>query len=260
MLLEKKTAIIYGAGGAIGSAVAAAFAREGAILYLTGRNLGPVEAAADRVRAAGHGPEVHVARVDAMVEDEIEAHADSVDPGIDISFNAVGLDHFQGIPFVDLDRDRFAEPLTARLVTHFLTARAAARRMATRGGGVILMLTATPAKMALPYSASFGVACAAVEALARSLAAEVGPHGVRVVCLRSAGSPDSPGVGLAFEARARALGITAEEVRQSIEDEIPLRRMPRLADVADAAVIMAADHSRALTATVLNVTGGATPD
>ncbi|HEX5997596.1 MAG TPA: SDR family oxidoreductase, partial [Jiangellales bacterium] len=137
--------------------------------------------------------------------------------------------------------------------------RAAARRMSEQGSGVIMMITATPARMAIPLMASFAPACAAMEALARTLAAEVGPRGVRVVCLRSAGSPESPGLQLAFEAQATSLGTTAAQIQQSIEDEIMLR-MPSLREVADMAAGMASDRASAMTATVVNLTAGSIAD
>jgi len=179
---------------------------------------------------------------------------------IDVSFNAVGHDHFQGIAIADLSPRQFVDPLTERMLGQFLTARAAARRMSDQGSGVIIMITATPARMAIPLMASFAPACAAMEALARTLAAEVGPRGVRVVCLRSAGSPESPGLQLAFEAQATTLGTTAAQIQQSIEDEIMLRRMPSLREVADMAAVMASDRASAMTATVVNLTAGSIAD
>jgi 3-oxoacyl-[acyl-carrier protein] reductase len=262
MVLEGKTAIVYGAGGAIGGAVSLAFAREGASLFLAGRRRAPLDATAARIRTAT-GSSPHVAEVDALDADAVDRHAAAVVEaagGIDVSFNAVGNDHYQGAALVDLAPERFRDPLADRLTAQFLTARAAARHMAVRGSGVILMITAIPARLAIPLSTSFGPACAAVEGLARSLAAELGPAGIRVVCLRSAGSPDSPGVRAAIEARAAGLGTTPAEVLKSMEDEVMLRRLPTLADVGDVAVMMASPRASALTATVVNLTCGVIAD
>src|SRR5258708_34904051 len=91
MLLKNKDAIIYGAGGAVGGAAARAFARDGAKVFLTGRNLGPVEKVAKEIIAAGGAAKA--AQVDALDEHAVENHASSVvkDAGsIDISFNAIG--------------------------------------------------------------------------------------------------------------------------------------------------------------------------
>jgi NAD(P)-dependent dehydrogenase (short-subunit alcohol dehydrogenase family) len=125
---------------------------------------------------------------------------------------------------------------------------------------VLLMITATPARTPEAYATSFGPACAAVEGLARSFAAELGPHGIRVVNLRSAGAGDSPGVVAAMQSHADARGISLDEQRATVESTLMMRRMPRLADLADAAAFYASDYARSLTATVANLTGGATVD
>src|SRR5260370_38025604 len=90
MLLKNKNAVIYGAGGAVGGAVARAFAREGAKVFLTGRNLGPVEKVAKEIIAAGGAAEA--AQVDALDEQAVENHASAVAKKagtVDISFNAI---------------------------------------------------------------------------------------------------------------------------------------------------------------------------
>jgi NADP-dependent 3-hydroxy acid dehydrogenase YdfG len=91
MLLKNKVAVIYGAGGAIGGAVARAFAREGAKLFLTGRRRAPVEAVAKDIVSAGGSAEA--AEVDALDEQAVDKHLQSaIDKAdrVDISFNAVG--------------------------------------------------------------------------------------------------------------------------------------------------------------------------
>jgi NAD(P)-dependent dehydrogenase (short-subunit alcohol dehydrogenase family) len=187
MLLENKNAVIYGAGGAIGGAVARAFAREEAKVFLTGRALAAVDAVAEEITAAGGVAET--AQVDALDEQAVEKHISAMAKkagGIDVSFNAIGIPQLgvQGIPLVELSPESFALPVTAYPRAHFLTARAAARRMVEKRSGVILTLTATPARLAAPLVGGMGAAWAAVEALSRGLAAELGPQGIRVVCLR----------------------------------------------------------------------------
>jgi NAD(P)-dependent dehydrogenase (short-subunit alcohol dehydrogenase family) len=136
MLLENKTAVIYAGGGAIGGAVARAFAREGARLFLTGRDRGKVDGVAKEIVAAGGVAET--AQVDAL-------DANAVD-----------------------------------------------RRMSDQGSGVIVTLTAVPGRMPARLIGGAAPAWAAVEAFSRSLALEVGPAGVRVVCLRSHAIPETP--------------------------------------------------------------------
>src|SRR5687768_17132857 len=109
MLLKNKNAVIYGAGGAIGSAVAGAFARDGARLFLAGRTLEKIDSVANEIRAAGGMAES--AQVDALNEQAVEKHLDTVvmkAGGIDISFNAVGFQDIQGIALTGLSPDAFA--------------------------------------------------------------------------------------------------------------------------------------------------------
>ena len=132
MILQDKVAVVYGAGGAIGGAVARAFADEGAEVFVTGRVRGPVEALAEEIVAAGGSAEA--AEVDALDEQAMDTHLQSVvdQAGrVDISFNAVGISDsgILGVPLAELDVDRFALPITAYTTSYFLTARLAARRM-----------------------------------------------------------------------------------------------------------------------------------
>jgi NAD(P)-dependent dehydrogenase (short-subunit alcohol dehydrogenase family) len=148
-LLDHKVAVIYGAGGAIGGAVARAFAAEGATVFLTGHNLAPVELVAKDILAAGGSADA--AAVDALDEAAIDGHLRSVVDAagrVDISFNAVGLPvtGILGVPLVDLDVERFIRPLTAYATSYFLTARLAARRMVPNGTGVIMTVSALHAR------------------------------------------------------------------------------------------------------------------
>jgi 3-oxoacyl-[acyl-carrier protein] reductase len=253
MLLQDKTAIIYGAGGAIGSAVARAFGAEGARVFLTGRNLAQVQAVAEEIAAAGGSAEA--AEVDALDEEAVDRHVDQVAEqagGIDVSFNAVGVHAVQGTPLTELALSDFAYPISTWPATQFLTARAAARHMVTKRKGVILTLTASPARLALPGAGGFGVACAAIEALTRTLAAELGPQGVRVVCLEPHRIADS---GASADPRS-----DGAEFRKALEDMTLLKRLPTLAEVANTAVFLASDHAGAMTGAVANLTGGMAVD
>src|SRR5260370_315845 len=151
MLLEKKNAVIYGAGGEIGSTVARAFAREGARVFLAGRTLAPIEALAEEITRAGGRAEA--AQVDALDQQVI-----------------------------------------------------------------------------------------------------------RVMCRRSAGSPDLPKLGEFFRQLAELAGVSREEFEANIVERTLLKRLPKAAEVANAAVLMASDYASAMTAEVANVTCGETVD
>lgn len=263
MLLANKNAVIYGAGGAIGAAVAHAFAREGANVFLTGRNLAALEVAAKEVTAAGGSAEA--AAVDALDEQAVERHADAVVAragSLDISFNAIGIpqEGIQGTPLVELSVAGFGLPVATYTTAHFLTARAAARRMLTQGSGVILTLTATPARLAAPLVGGMAAAWAGVEALTRVLSAELGPQGIRVVCLRPDAIPETATIEVVFGQHANALGIAAEQFQAMAEGLTHRRRLPTLAEVANAAAFVASDQASAMTGTVVNLSGGTLVD
>jgi NAD(P)-dependent dehydrogenase (short-subunit alcohol dehydrogenase family) len=257
MLLKHKNAVIYGAGGAIGGAVARAFATEGAKVFLAGRTPHPLLVLAKQITSAGGIAEV--AQVDALNEQEVEGHLDNVVRNvgkIDVSFNAIGLNDIQGAPLVEMEQEQFVLPIVTAVRTHFITAGAAARHMAKNGSGVILALTAQAGRQPSANVGGFGVACAAIEGLCRQLALELGPKGIRVVCLRSSGSPDAPGVDEVFHQHASNAGITREAFEARIADRTLLKRLPRLAEVANVAVLMASDRSSAITGAIANVTCG----
>lgn len=259
MLLSNKNAVIYGAGGAIGRAVAHAFAREGARVFLAGRTFSKLDAVADEISAAGGIAETAV--IDALEQQVIEAHAADIvrkAGRIDISFNAISMDDVQGIPLAEMSLDDFARPIDIGTRSQFLTATAAARLMVRQGSGAILMLTATPARLAIPHCGGFGVACAALEGLCRQLAAEVGPKGVRVVCLRSAGSPES--IPETMDIHAAAGKVTRADFISSLAEMTVLKRLPALAEVGDVAALMASDYASSMTGAVANMTCGAIVD
>ena len=185
MLLENKNAIIYGAGGGIGGGVARTFVGEGARVFLAGRTRASLEAVAADITAAGGSAEV--AELDALDE-----HAQSVASrvgSIDVSFNLVSRGDVQGIRLVDMTTADFVRPITTGVTANFITARAA-RRMIEQGSGVILALDSGSA-YGSPMMGSTGLADAATDTFIRNLAAEVGPHGVRVLGLWTAGVPET---------------------------------------------------------------------
>ena len=216
-MLEGTNAVIYGGGGAIGGAVARRFAERGARVFLAGRNPGPLEVVATQIIEAG-GTAV-TARVDALDERSVREHIDAVVDSagsIDITFNAVGVDHIQGVPLVEMAAADYALPITTYALTHFLTATAAARYMIKQGSGVILTLSTPGALAADGVAGGFGVACAAVDGLSRQLAGELAPHGIRVVCLRPDGIPEAAEAGsTADRSSAAAPGCSASRWRSS---------------------------------------------
>jgi NAD(P)-dependent dehydrogenase (short-subunit alcohol dehydrogenase family) len=262
MLLEDKTAVIYAAGGAIGGAVALAFAREGATVFLTGREAAKLDAVAEEIVAAGGVAET--AKVDALDEQAVEEHLDSVVEragAVDISFNAVGPGPTPDRRLLtELTVDAFARPIAFYTRSNFITATAAARRMSGRGSGVIVTLTAVPGRMPTRLIGGQAPAWAAVEAFSRSLALEVGPAGVRVVCLRCHAIPETPLIESNFATAAQAAEVTPTEFQAMLEQTTLLKRLPMLAEVGGTAAFIASDRAGAMTATVVNLSAGSITD
>ena len=262
MMLANKVAVIYGAGGAIGGAVARAFASEGAKVFLTGHSLAPVEIVVKDVVAAGGSAEA--AEVDALDEQAVDRHLQSVTDRaarVDISFNAIGIPNPKlRVPLVELDVEQFSLPIATYTGSYFLTARLAARRMVANRSGVIMTVTATPSRTGTPLVGGGGPAMAAVEALTRDLSAELAPQGVRVVGLRPQGMPETGRIKESFGLYAKASGMTWEQFQESLASRTHTRRLSALAEVANMAVFMASDQASGMTGTVVNLSMGSLDD
>jgi NAD(P)-dependent dehydrogenase (short-subunit alcohol dehydrogenase family) len=261
-MLRDRVAVIYGAGGAVGGAVARAFAREGAKLFLTGRRLAPVQAVAEDIASVGGSAEA--AEVDALDERAVDEHLELVterEARIDISFNAIGIPNpKRRAPLVELDLEQFSLPIATYTRAYFLTARLAARRMVAKRSGVIMTVTATPSRTGTPFVGGGGPAMAAVEALTRDLSAELAPQGVRVVGLRPQGMPETGRIRESFALYANASGTTWDQFQELLASRTHTRRLSTLADTANAAVLMASDRATGLTGTVVNLSMGSLDD
>lgn len=260
MLLEGKTAVIYGGGGAIGGAVARVFGREGARLFLAGRTRAALEKVARQVSA-------DIAELDALDEEAVREHADAVAAKtgrIDIALNAIGIAHDQGTPFMELPLEDYAHPVTAYTRSNFITAKAVARHMVKRGSGVILTLSTPGSRMSGTGFLGYGVTCAAIEAFSRLLAGELGRDGIRVVCLRPDAIPEaleSSHSRKVFAGFARRAGTTVEAMlAERAHSGTLLGRLPTLAQVAEFAAFAASERAGAMTGAVANLTCGSLVD
>jgi NAD(P)-dependent dehydrogenase (short-subunit alcohol dehydrogenase family) len=258
MLLEDKNAIIYGGGGSIGGAVARAFAREGARVFLAGRTLEGLGEVADDIRSAGGVAEM--AQVDALDGRAVDEHADAVAEragSIDISFNLISYADVQGTPLAEMPLEDFERPIMIGMRTLFLTSRAAARHMVRQGSGVILTFGGAGGRDPIRdyasggfqiYLGGFQVALGAIDVLRRQLAMELGPHGIRVVTLQSGGVPET------------TREDWREAITQSFIDTSMLKRVETLEDVGNVAAFAASDLARTMTATSINITCGRVAD
>jgi len=249
MLLENKVAVIYGGGGPIGGAVAHAFSREGARVFLAGRTKEKLDRVADEIRS--NSGTADTAIVDALDEQAVNKYVDAVvtQAGhIDISFNLISYGDVQK-PLLEITMDDFLQPIMNAMRTQFLTSRAAARHMVKRGSGVILAFGGN-GPQTLPGLGGFKVALDAIEGLRRQWAIELGRHGIRVVTLKTGGIAES----LSDTEPER------EEIIAGIEEATLLKRAATLADVGNVATFVASDYARTMTATDVNISCGAIID
>lgn len=223
MRLEHKITVIYGGAGVLGGAAALAFAREGAQLYLAGRNHAKLEHIARKIRAAGGA--VEVAALDALDEAAVERHLTQVVARagrVDVSLNAIAATSPAAAPPALLELssdDDDTHPARTYAATHFLTGRAAARHMVRQRGGVIMTIAAGGA--AGDGFAGAEVACAALEAVSSLLASEVAAHGVRVVCVRA------DGAGSVADLAEAAVRYASDGVTRGV---VPARRQSPIAN------------------------------
>jgi NAD(P)-dependent dehydrogenase (short-subunit alcohol dehydrogenase family) len=252
-LLQGKNAIIYGAGGSLGGAVARTFAREGAHVLITGRTREPLEAL-----AADIGDAADVAVLDALDEQAVDEHARSVGR-VDISFNLITRGDVQGTPLIEMTAADLNRAVANGLTTTFITARAAARQMIEQGSGVILSLTSGSAKGTQPGMGSTGPADAATEAFLRYLAAEIGPSGVRVLGIYTAGVAETLTSEKLAAVNPALEGIDPQMIVQGLAGATMLRRAPALQDIAETATFLASDRAGSMTGTIVNATCGLVP-
>lgn len=254
MLLTGKVAIVYGAAGKVGSTVARTFAAEGAEVVLVGRTLSTVQTVAAEIVAAGG--RASAAAVDATDPAAVQRHLDKVAGRagqIDIAVNAIGVDDRQGTPLLEMSYEDFRAPTDTGVKSNFVIGTVIGRYLAQCGTGVILTFSTSACGLSgrdrmFHRTGGFGVACAAIEEFSRSLAAELGPAGVRVVCLRPDALPETWGLR---EGEPSPVGdyMTAGTV---------LGRLPSLQQVADTAAFTASDRAGAMTGAIINLTCGST--
>jgi NAD(P)-dependent dehydrogenase (short-subunit alcohol dehydrogenase family) len=254
-MLKNKVAVVYGGAGSLGAGVAKAYAQAGARVFLVGRTEATL-----RKAAAETGAEYDV--LDASDEAAVEAHAASVVERagrMDISLNLVPRGDFQGVPLTEMTVEDYTRPVVQGIACQFITARAAARRMTAQGSGVILSLN-SGSRNGTPMLGGTGAADGAIDALIRQFAQEVGPAGVRVCGIWTAGVTDSLTPEKLTAAGAPAMDEAAVEgIRSHLDSLRMTKRSPRIADIAALATFLASDAGVAVTGTWVNATAGMFP-
>jgi NAD(P)-dependent dehydrogenase (short-subunit alcohol dehydrogenase family) len=261
--LKDKVAVVYGAAGAVGSTAAHAFAREGARVFLTGRSTSKLNRIAREISSSDLSAEV--AEVDALDEQGVNHHLEKTyekTGRIDISFNATGipLQGIEGTPLVKLPIESFLLPISTYTKSQFITAKAAAGFMIRRKSGVILFHTPNPARLAAPLMGGMAPAWASMEALSRNLSLELAASGIRTVCIRTTGLPETETITVSFGLHAQAAGMTREQLQGFMESTTHTKKLTTLAALANALVFASSDQSSGMTGAVLNLTGGMISD
>jgi 3-oxoacyl-[acyl-carrier protein] reductase len=262
--LQGKYAVVFGAGGSVGAAVAKEFAAEGAEVFLAGRTKSNVEAVTKQI--TGDGGRAHTQVINALEDAAVNEYIDGIvkqTGRIDIAFNAVGplaSEYGNGTNAVDLPIEEFMVPLTTVVKSHFITARAAARHMLKQRSGVIIFLTGSPARGHVEGATAIGSAFGAIESLTENMAVELGPAGVRVVCLRTTVNIDSRSIQQTMDILAGKMKVTKDQMIARMASLNFLKVPANTSDTAKAAVFLASDSARMMTGTVLNSTAGAALD
>ena len=238
--LRGKRAFLTGAGGGLVSAIARAFADEGAELVLAGRTRSTVEAVARELSATA--VELDVADADAAAEAVIAAH-DRLG-GLDVVVNGAAIDTGWA-PSADMALPIWDSTIAINLSGTYYVCRAAIPLMAAAGGGSIVNITSVAGHKAWVEDVAYNASKAAVTQMSRTMAVEYAPAGVRVNCL-------APGVidgGLTDT-------VTDDSDRQTLVAMHPMGRMGTTAEVAEAAVWLASDASSFTTGWTVAVDGG----
>jgi len=263
-MLKGKHAVVFGAGGSIGAAVAREFVKEGAEVFLSGRTKSKVEAIAKELEAGGG--RAHAAAIDTCNDAAVNEYLDSIVKQvgkIDVVLDAAGplaVEYGNGKFAVNLPIEEFVLPMATMVRSRFITARAAARHMIEQHSGVIIFVTGSPARPHVPGVTAIGAAFAAIENLTANLAFEVSPFGVRVVCVRTLANVDSRSIQDTMDFLAGQLHITKDQAIAQVAQASFLKVPATVADTANAAVLIASDRARMMTGTVVNATAGAALD
>jgi NAD(P)-dependent dehydrogenase (short-subunit alcohol dehydrogenase family) len=249
--LQGKVAIVSGGGSGIGAATARRFAREGAKVVVTGRRPEPIRAVADEVGGrAVAGDTADSEHVAEAVEVATDAFG-----GIDVVVANAALGF--GGAAVDVSDEHWERTLEVNVTGAFRLVRAALPALVERGGGSIVLVSSVSGLVSGTDGAAYQTSKAALLGLARSLAVDYGPRGIRAnaVC---PGWVVTPMGDRSMDALARERGISREEAYRITTENVPLRRPATAEEIAACCLFLASDESSIVTGTMLVADGGST--
>ncbi len=249
MRLTDKVALISGGGTGIGAATARMLAAEGAKVVVTGRRPGPIEAIADEVGGVAVAGDTS----DPAHVSEAVAAAVSTFGALDVVVANAGGGF--GGAVGDVDEERWRTTLDVNLTGPMLLARAALPTMVARGAGSVVLVSSVNGMAAAPASAAYDSSKAGLIALARAIAVDYGPQGIRAnaVC---PGWVITPMGDEAMDDVAAARGISRQEAYDLTTRDVPLRRAATAEEIAACCLFLASDESSIVTGTTLVADGG----
>lgn len=247
-------AVVTGAGRGIGREISLAFAGAGYDLVLAARSVHELEEVAGE--AANLGVDTIVAATDLRepkaIEDLAAAASDFGD--VEVLVNNSGIAGPSGVLW-ELDLEAWQETMAVNLTGVFLCCRAFLPGMIGRGSGSIVNIGSITGKRPLLGRSPYAATKLGLVGLTRTLALEVGRHGIRVNLI-SPGFVAGPRIDRVIDMQAEARGLTASQVRAEFEAESPLGRMTLPREIATAAVFLASDAASGITGIDLNVNAG----
>lgn len=244
MRLEGRVAVVTGGNSGIGLAIARAFRDEGAAVAILGRDPESLAAATSDLGQqafAFHGDVTRREDLERLFEETARRHG-----GVDVVVACAG--HYEPTRFEDVDEKAFDRSCAVNFRGTFFTVQAALPHL--REGGSVILVTSTANTAGVPGLSVYAATKAAIRSLARTLAVELQPRGIRVNAL-SPGMIDTPifdRLGMSPDERSR--------LERSMASQIPLGRFGRPAEVAAAAVFLASNDSSYVTGVELPVSGG----
>lgn len=255
MQLEGKTAVVYGAGGSVGSAVSKALRDAGATVFLAGRNR---ESVSGRLADWDDADQVNVAGVDVLVGENVQSHLASIAEQvgkIDIVFNAVTYDDVQGQSLVELSSDVLQDRVVKTVLAQNNVIQACAAHMIESGSGLISTIVGHGQPW--PGMGTTMISWGIVEALLRQWAVDLGPKGIRVAWLRTGGFYESIAADRDYGSSYTG-DADLDQVIASLKEGTMLKDIPSVDEAGRAAVYLAT--SERTTACAINLTAGAYSD
>jgi NAD(P)-dependent dehydrogenase (short-subunit alcohol dehydrogenase family) len=255
LLLEGQVAAVTGAGTGIGREIALRLAAEGADVVLTGRSTGAMEEVADMVRSAGRRafPVAMDLRDPASIESAARA-AESEFGRVDVLVNNSGVGG-PSKPMWEIDAEEWEDTFRVNVTGTFLACKAFLPGMVARRSGSVVVIGSVTGKRPLINRTPYAASKTALIGMVRTLAWEVGAHGIRVN-LVSPGGVEGERINWVLEQQAAARGITVEQARADFAEGSPLKRLVDAGDVADTVAYLASPRAAAITGDDINVSAG----